>query len=262
MATTETTPETPSENGRAALEVRDLRVGYGKAVALNLAGQALTVPAGGVTLLLGANGAGKSSLVNAAYGAVRGTGVVLLDGADVSAASAVERARRGMALVPQGRQLFPRMTVRENLQVMAELLGLPDEAVDRGIERFEPLRRGVRKSAGVLSGGEQQMLAISRALLGEPRVLLLDELSTGLAPVIVGELLDLLTGLAEDGVAALLTSPTSTRLLRRVDRGYVLVRGGVHAGPLAPDDLDAAYAEALGSVRRDVRDGSAAGHRA
>ncbi|WP_326643604.1 ATP-binding cassette domain-containing protein [Streptosporangium sp. NBC_01755] len=250
-----------TENDRVALEVRDLRVGYGKAVALNLAGQALVVPTGGVTLLLGANGAGKSSLVNAAYGAVRSTGVVLLDGEDVSATSAVDRARRGMALVPQGRQLFPRMTVRENLQVMAEMLDLPDAAVERGIERFEPLRRGVNKSAGVLSGGEQQMLAISRALLNEPRVLLLDELSTGLAPVIVSELLDLLTGLAEEGVASLLTSPTSTRLLRYVDSGYVLVRGGVYAGPLAPDDLEAAYAEALGSVQRNVRDGSVAGHR-
>ena len=150
--------------------------------------------AGAVTALVGPNGAGKSSLLLAAYGSVPSTGTVFLDGEEVSGLRTAARARAGIAMVPQGRQLFPRLNVADNLQVMAELLRLPRSAVDEAIDRFPILRTRLRSLVGVLSGGEQQMLVVTRALMGSPRVMLLDEMMTGLAPLIVRELADTVRG--------------------------------------------------------------------
>ncbi len=234
------------------LRVDGLTVRYGHASAL--AGVSLSVPAGKVTALVGPNGAGKSSLLLAAYGSVPATGRVLLDREDVSRLRPAARARAGIAIVPQGRQLFPRLNVVDNLQVMAELLRLPRSAVDQALDRFPILRTRRRSLVGVLSGGEQQMLVVSRALMGAPRVLLLDEMMTGLAPLVVQELARTVAGLARQGVAVLLAEPALGAVRSIVDRGYVLVRGEVVA---ERDDggrtLEDAYRAAMGAERRAAR---------
>jgi branched-chain amino acid transport system ATP-binding protein len=227
------------------LAVRGLTVRYGGANALS--DVSITAPGGSVTALVGPNGAGKSSLMLGAYGSVAATGTVLLDGEDVTRLSPAARARAGIAIVPQGRQLFPRLNVLDNMRVMAELLRLPGSAVDEAIDRFPILRTRIRSLVGVLSGGEQQMLVVSRALMGSPRVLLLDEMMTGLAPLIVAELASTVAALARDGVAVLLAEPAIGAVRTIIDRGYVLVRGSVVAEVNGGGDpLDAAYRKAIG----------------
>ena len=227
------------------LAVRGLTVRYGGASALS--DVSLTVPGGKVTALVGPNGAGKSSLLLGAYGSVAATGSVVLDGEDVSKLAPAARARAGIAVVPQGRQLFPRLNVLDNMRVMAELLRLPGSAVDEAIDRFPILRTRARSLVGVLSGGEQQMLVVSRALMGSPRVLLLDEMMTGLAPLIVAELARTVAALAADGVAVLLAEPAIGTVRDIIDRGYVLVRGSVAAGvETGGHALDEAYRTAIG----------------
>jgi branched-chain amino acid transport system ATP-binding protein len=227
------------------LVARDVVVRYGKATAL--AGVSLSAPGGVVTAVVGPNGAGKSSLLLALYGSVQSSGAVEVDGADVSGLRATDRARAGIALVPQGRQLFPRLTVRENLQLMADLLRLDRGTVDEALDRFPILRQRARSLAGVLSGGEQQMLVVSRSLMGSPRVLLLDEMTTGLAPLVIEQLAETVAGLARDaGTAVLLAEPSLGAIRRVVDRGLVLVRGEIVAEAPDPDTLDDRYREALG----------------
>jgi branched-chain amino acid transport system ATP-binding protein len=227
------------------LVARDVVVRYGKATAL--AGVSLSAPGGVVTAVVGPNGAGKSSLLLALYGSVQSSGPVEVDGADVSGLRATDRARAGIALVPQGRQLFPRLTVRENLQLMADLLRLDRGTVDEALDRFPILRQRARSLAGVLSGGEQQMLVVSRSLMGSPRVLLLDEMTTGLAPLVIEQLAETVAGLARDaGTAVLLAEPSLGAIRRVVDRGLVLVRGEIVAEAPNPDILDDRYREALG----------------
>ncbi len=227
------------------LRVESLTVRYGGASAL--ADVSLVAPGGQVTALVGPNGAGKSSLLLAAYGSVSGTGRVMLDGEDVTKLSPANRARAGIAVVPQGRQLFPKLNVVDNFRVMAELLRLRGSAVDEAMDRFPILRTRGRSLAGVLSGGEQQMLVVSRALMGSPRVLLLDEMMTGLAPMIVAELARTVAALAKEGVAVLMAEPAIGAVRNIIDRGYVLVRGSVVAhqdnGGRA---LEAAYRTAIG----------------
>jgi branched-chain amino acid transport system ATP-binding protein len=227
------------------LVARDVWVRYGKATAL--AGVALSAPGSSVTAIVGPNGAGKSSLLLALYGSVRAQGTVEVDGEDMSRLRATDRARAGVALVPQGRQLFPRLTVRENFQLMADLLRLGRGTVDEALDRFPILRQRVRSLAGVLSGGEQQMLVVSRSLMGSPRVLLLDEMTTGLAPLVVEQLAETVAGLARDaGTAVVLAEPSLGAIRRVVDRGVVLVRGEIVASADGPDALDDAYRAALG----------------
>ncbi|GAA3455549.1 ATP-binding cassette domain-containing protein [Dactylosporangium matsuzakiense] len=230
------------------LRLEGLTVRYGHASAVTALD--LTAPGGTVTALVGPNGAGKSSALLAAYGSVAATGKVFLDGEDVSRLRPAARARAGIAVVPQGRQLFPKLNVADNLQVMAELLRLPRSAVDTAIDRFPILRTRLRSLVGVLSGGEQQMLVVSRALMGSPRVLLLDEMMTGLAPLIVQELLRTVTALAGEGVAVLMAEPSLGAVRGAVDRGYVLVRGEtvavVEAGGKA---LDAEYQQRMGVLK-------------
>jgi branched-chain amino acid transport system ATP-binding protein len=235
------------------LRIEGLSVRYGHASALNEV--SVTARGGAVTAVVGPNGAGKSSLLLAAYGSVPATGRVYLDGEDVTRLRPAARARAGIAVVPQGRQLFPRLNVADNLRVMAEMLRLPSSAVDEAVDRFPILRTRMRSLVGVLSGGEQQMLVVSRALMGSPRVLLLDEMMTGLAPLVVRELARTISTLARQGVAVLLAEPALGALQRVVDRGYVLVRGEIVAevdgGGAALGD---AYSAAIGVERpRDLR---------
>lgn len=234
------------------MELCGVGVRYGRATALDNID--LTVPPGNVTALVGPNGAGKSSTILAAYGSIHATGTVYLDGKNVSKRNALQRGRSGVGLVPQGRQVFPKLTVRENLKVMAGLLHLKKQSVDEAIDRFPALRERAGQLAGVLSGGEQQMLVVSRALMSSPSVLLLDETMTGLAPKIVAGLVETVRSLADEGVAVLIADPQPGQLLKAVDRGYVLLRGGVVAQADDPQALDRAYRTAMGIVHEEIQD--------
>ena len=200
-------------------------------------------------LLLGANGAGKSTTMRAITGLLRPVdGTIVLDDSAVQDLAPHRIAARGVALVPEGRQVFPELTVRDNI-----LLGAHTRRdVDREAElaallgRFPRLRERLDSRAALLSGGEQQMLAIARALMAKPRILLLDEPSLGLAPAMIDELYDALAELRDDGVTILLVDQMATLALTVADRGYVLESGHVVradcAAALAQDpSLEAAY---------------------
>jgi branched-chain amino acid transport system ATP-binding protein len=228
-----------------SLDVTDLRVRYGRAAALN--GVNIRADGGSVTAVVGPNGAGKSTLLLAVYGAVRSTGSVVVNGADVGTHSSRARAREGVGIVPQGRQLFPRLSVRENLQVVAEMLRLPSTVIDEALDRFPILRARAKSLAGVLSGGEQQMLVVSRALMTSPGVILLDEMTTGLAPRIVQTLIDVVRELSAAGTAILMAEPSIHAVRDVIDRGYVLIRGTVVAvEERGGVELDHRYREAMG----------------
>lgn len=234
----------------ADLTVTDLTVRYGMATAVEKA--TLTVPAGRITAVVGPNGAGKSSLALGVYGAVQATGAITLGGADLSSMPSIDRARAGLAIVPQGRQLFPKLTVRDNLQVMAELLKLKGRAVDEALARFPVLRERQNRLAGVLSGGEQQMLVVSRALMGDPHCLVLDEMMTGLAPKIVSGLADAIREIADRGASVLIVDPAIGPLQGVIDRGYVLLRAQLST---AHDDvvaLEGGYQRAMGIMQHEM----------
>lgn len=221
-----------------------ITVRYGSALAVRQA--SLTAPAGTVTAVVGPNGAGKSSLMSALFGSVPASGSVEVNGVDLSTVPSGKRLRSGLAYVPQGRQLFPRLTVRENLEIGARLLGRRNDVLDSAFDRFPILRTRQRSLAGVLSGGEQQMLVLARALVVEPRALLLDEMTTGLSPKIGGELLDLVRELADSGVTVVVAEPALHRVARIVDRGYVMMRGGLSEPYPDAGSLDSAYRSAMG----------------
>ena len=233
------------------LELDRVTVRYGSAVAVR--NVSLTAPAGEVTAIVGPNGAGKTSLVGGIYGSVPATGKITIDGREIQKLSALARVRSGFAYVPQGRQLFMRMSVRENLRVGADLMGLKAEAVETAFERFPILRERSESYAGVLSGGEQQMLVLGRALLETPKVLLLDEMMTGLAPKIVAELRALVGDLAAEGVTVVVTEPALAALKSVVDRGYVMQRGELVRECDSAATLDNAYKQSMGVLSADGR---------
>jgi branched-chain amino acid transport system ATP-binding protein len=229
------------------LDVADLEVRYGRTHAVR--GVSLSVAEGEVVTVLGANGAGKSSLLKALAGAVRpAAGHAWFGGQDVTALPAPERVRRGLVLVPEGRQILVSLTVQENLQMGAYLRR--DAEVARDIaaiyDRFPNLGARRDMPASVLSGGEQQMLAISRALLARPKLMMLDEPSLGLSPLLVARLFGLIGELNRDGLAILLVEQNTRMALRAASRGYVMELGRVvldgPADSLADNDaLAAAY---------------------
>ncbi|MFE5646262.1 ABC transporter ATP-binding protein [Rhodococcus sp. NPDC056516] len=233
------------------LELDRVTVRYGSAVAVR--NVSLTAPAGQVTAIVGPNGAGKTSLIGGIYGSVPATGTIKFDGREIQKLSALARVRSGFAYVPQGRQLFMRMSVRENLRVGADLMGLKAEAVETAFERFPILRERSESYAGVLSGGEQQMLVLGRALLETPKVLLLDEMMTGLAPKIVAELRALVGDLAAEGVTVVVTEPALAALKSVVDRGYVMQRGELVRECDSAATLDNAYKQSMGVLSADGR---------
>ena len=227
------------------LRAEAMSVRYGGAIALSKV--SVVAPGGAVTAIVGPNGAGKSSLLLAIYGSVDSTGQVFVDNEEMTGLKSSARARQGVAIVPQGRQLFARLSVRDNLQVMAEKLRLPSSAVEQALDRFPILRTRSGNLAGVLSGGEQQMLVVARALMSNPRVLLLDEMMTGLAPLIVQELAGTVRALAADGVAVLIAEPAIGAVRSLITRGYVLIRGSIVAAEEGGGrDLDKAYQATLG----------------
>jgi branched-chain amino acid transport system ATP-binding protein len=203
------------------LEVEDLRVRYGAVEAVH--GVSFAVNAGEVTTLIGANGAGKSSTLAALSGLLPAGGRIRFDGRDIAGAPPHAIVHAGIVQVPEGREILARMTVEENL-----LMGLRGRArsdLDSAYERFPILGERRALLAGSLSGGEQQMLAIARALLARPRLLLLDEPSLGLAPLIVKRVFDTLADLRRQGVTMLLVEQNALRALRLADRAYVMELG-------------------------------------
>ncbi|PJE98469.1 ABC transporter ATP-binding protein [Streptomyces carminius] len=228
------------------LELRDLHVFYGAIEALK--GVNLTVRRGEVVALLGANGAGKSTTLRTASGMITPReGQVLLHGERVDGIKSHDLVRFGIGHVPEGRRVFPRMTVRENLQMGAYRFKTADkEVMDRVFTLFPRLGERRSQLGGTLSGGEQQMLAIGRALMGKPEILLLDEPSMGLAPLIVRQIFDILREINEQGTTVLLVEQNAAQALRMADRGYVLETGSVvmegeAAGLLSDPRVRAAY---------------------
>jgi branched-chain amino acid transport system ATP-binding protein len=210
------------------LEVRGLDVRYGRTHAVKSLD--LDVAEGEIVTVLGANGAGKTSLLRALQGAVRASsGSIRFDGRELAHSAPAERVRHGMALVPEGRQIFVSMTVHENLLMGGYLRRDSDwgRDVKQVYERFPNLAERRDMKASVLSGGEQQMLAIGRALVSRPRLIMLDEPSLGLSPLFVANLFDLITELNRSGISILLIEQNTGMALDIAARGYVLELGSV-----------------------------------
>ncbi len=209
-----------------ALVLRDVRAAYGTIEVIH--GLDLVVPTGHVFALLGPNGAGKSTTLKVASGQLKPTsGTVEILGQDVTGTAADSLARNGVCLVPEGRGIFPNLTVTENLR-MATYTGVPLKSVlERSFDRFPRLKERRKQVAGTLSGGEQQMLAMARALATDPKVLLLDELSMGLAPLIVEELYDVVKRIAADDVSILIVEQFAHEVLGVADVAAIMLHGAV-----------------------------------
>ena len=236
--------------GGALLKVQDVETYYGNIRALS--GVEMEVHQGEIVALIGANGAGKSTLMMTIFGSPRARrGSIVFDGTDITQFPTHEIARLRIAQSPEGRRIFPRMTVLENLQMGASI-GDPrdfDEDVDMVFALFPRLKERISQRGGTLSGGEQQMLAIARALMLRPRLLLLDEPSLGLAPLIVRQIFDAIRELNKSkGLTVFLVEQNAFGALRLADRGYVMVNGvitmsGTGRELLARPEVRAAYLE-------------------
>jgi branched-chain amino acid transport system ATP-binding protein len=208
------------------LELRDIRAGYEAIEVLH--GVSLAVPEGKVFAVLGPNGAGKSTTLRVAAGLHEPTaGDVLLAGRRVNGARADELARCGVCTIPEGRGIFPNLTVRENLWMATHGGAKLGEVEEVAYARFPRLKDRHRQQAGTLSGGEQQMLSVARAIATKPALLLLDELSMGLAPLIVEELYDAVARIAREGVSILVVEQFAKTVLGVADLGAIMVQGRV-----------------------------------
>jgi branched-chain amino acid transport system ATP-binding protein len=219
-----TAPATP------LLAIRGLRAAYGKIEALK--GVDLAINSGEIVALIGANGAGKSTLMMTIFGKPRArSGAIEFDGADITALPTHEIARMRIAQAPEGRRIFPRMSVAENLQMGADATDTVEADRAAGLERvlalFPRLKERMSQRGGTLSGGEQQMLAIGRALMAKPRLLLLDEPSMGLAPMIVETIFQIISDIRDGGTTVLLVEQNAAQALRLADRGYVMENGRI-----------------------------------
>ena len=226
------------------LSIKGLDVAYGESQVLW--GVDLEVGAGELVCLMGRNGVGKTTLLKTAIGllpARRGT--VSFDGAEITAWSPDRRARAGVGYVPQGREIFPHLTVEENLRMA--LLGCGRAAeLDEPLELFPALKPLLARTGGVLSGGEQQMLAIGRALMARPRLILFDEPSLGLAPTVVETVFAIIAGIQREGTTVLMVEQNAHLALKMADRGYVMETGrivlsGAARDLLADDHVRRAY---------------------
>ncbi len=232
------------------LSLREVTAFYGAIQALK--GVDLEIHQGEIVTLIGANGAGKSTLMMTICGNPRArTGQILFDGKDITALPTHQIMHLGLAQAPEGRRIFARMTVYENLLMGAEMVRMKnfDRTRDLVFTLFPRIKERLGQRGGTLSGGEQQMLAISRALMSQPRLLLLDEPSLGLAPLVVRQIFDAIRQLnRETGLTVLLVEQNAFQALRLAHRGYVLVNGsitmaGTGADLLARPEIRAAYLE-------------------
>jgi branched-chain amino acid transport system ATP-binding protein len=231
----------------SSLEINDVRIAYGAVEALR--GVTLNIPAGTIVSLLGANGAGKSSLLNAIVGLVRKQkGSVIWQGDDITGIAAHEAIRHGITLSPEARRLFPGLTVLENLRVGAYSLknkGVMQENLEYVLTLFPKLKERAWQAAGTLSGGEQQMCAIGRALMVRPRLLLLDEPSLGLAPKIISEVARAIREINRSGTTVLLVEQNANLALRLSETAYVLENGRVALSGASKDLLADSHVQSI-----------------
>lgn len=210
------------------LRIEDLRAGYGELEILH--GIDLEVYEGEVVALIGANGAGKTTTLKAISGVVRASsGSITFDGQSIHNRQPRQIVSEGLIQVPEGRKLFPELSVRDNLFLGSYRRGRSEanDTVDEVFELFPLLRERTDQTAGTLSGGEQQMLAIGRALMGKPRLLMLDEPSLGLAPMLVADIFEVVRDLRRRGLTVMLVEQNAVHALQLSDRGYVLENGNV-----------------------------------
>ena len=230
-------PEPPAE---PVLRVSNITAGYGRSTVLR--DVSLDVPPGRIVALLGPNGAGKTTLLRTVAGLLRpAAGAVRLDGAEVTKSAPHQRAKAGLCLIPEGRGIFRNLTVRENLrmQVPPGGKGAAKDGLEQVLSTFPVLRDRLGQTAGTMSGGQQQLLALARCYLTSPRVVLLDEVSMGLAPKVVDEIFAAIVTLASGGAALVLVEQYVGRALELASRAVLLDRGTVaYAGPTR--DLDEA----------------------
>jgi branched-chain amino acid transport system ATP-binding protein len=228
------------------LELRGIEAGYGEHTVLR--DVSLTVQRGTVVAVLGPNGAGKTTLLRVASGLLKpSTGAVMLDGEDVTRTRPYARARRGLCHIPEGRGIYPTLTVRENL-VLHSHKGEEAAALDRAISAFPVLWEKLRQPAGQLSGGQQQMLSLVRAYLTDPKLVLVDEASMGLAPVVIDRIFEFLGQIASSGTALLIVEQYVNRALALADRVYLLNKGSVAFTGKSQDVGDDLFAHYLGAA--------------
>jgi branched-chain amino acid transport system ATP-binding protein len=226
------------------LELRDVWAGYGETLVLR--GVDITVPRSSVVAVLGPNGAGKSTLLRAASGLIKiRRGELLVDGGDLTGGSPSELVKRGLCHIPDPRGIFRSLTVEENLSLQAPR-GKAKESIEKAVDVFPRLGERLGQRAGTMSGGEQQMLAVARAYVQNPTVVLLDEVSTGLAPVVVDEIFVFLEKIATGGTALLLVEQFVHRALALAEQVYVLDRGVIRlsgrASELTEEQIFHSYA--------------------
>ncbi len=220
-------------------EIENLHAGYGQMQVLH--GVDLHIGAGEIVALLGSNGAGKSTLNNAVSGILRPReGRILFEGKDISGLRSEVIVEMGIIQVPEGRRIFPNLSVRDNLELGSYRRGRArrEENLERATETFPRLRERLDQLAGTLSGGEQQMLAIARAMMGEPRLLILDEPSLGLSPLLVEEMFALIQRLNAQGLSIFLVEQNVMQSLEIAHRAYVLENGCIVLSGVAADLLD------------------------
>lgn len=230
----------------AILRIKDLKVNYGGIEAVK--GISFDVPEGSIVTLIGANGAGKSSTLRTVAGLVKPkSGNILFKGEDITGKSSIDIVKRGITLVPEGRRIFPDLTVLENLKIGAYLRKDDlKEDIEWVYSLFPRLKEREWQAGGTLSGGEQQMLAVGRALMSRPKLMMMDEPSLGLAPIVVRDIFKIIREINKKGVTILLIEQNANMALQTADYGYVLETGrislsGTGAELLANEDVKKAY---------------------